>query len=50
MSQEGKLFKQRYYWNIYTLTLCRPVLLSSDLQSEHVAAGERLQTTMLSEH
>jgi len=27
MSQQGILFKQRYYWNLNTLSLCRPVLL-----------------------
>jgi len=27
-----------------------PVLLSGNVQSEHVAAGERVQTTILSEH
>jgi len=49
MSQNGKGFKQRYYGNINTLSLCRPVLLSGTLQSEHVAAGEMFQTTILSE-
>ena len=37
------MFKQRYYRNIYTLTLCRPVLLSGNVQSEHVAAGEMVK-------
>jgi len=34
------MIKQRYYRNINTLRLCRPVLLSGNLQSEHVAAGK----------
>jgi len=40
MSQKGKLFRQRYCRNLNTLSLCSPVLLSGNLQSEHVAAGE----------
>jgi len=40
MSQQGLLFKQRYYWNINIFTLCRPVLLSVNFESEQVAAGE----------
>jgi len=32
------------------LSFCRPVLLSGNDQSEHVAAGESVQTTILSEH
>jgi len=32
------------------LSLCRPVLLSGDDKSEHVAEGEMVQTTILSEH
>jgi len=40
MSQQWKSFKQRYYRNINTLSLCRPVLLSGNLQSENVAAGK----------
>jgi len=50
MSQQGKRFKQRDYRNIYNLILCRPVLLSGNIQSEHFAAGERFHTTILSEH
>jgi len=50
MSQQGKGFKQRDYRNIYTLSLCRPVLLSGKVKSEHVAAGEIIQTTILSEY
>jgi len=50
MSEQGKVFKQRYYGNIYTLSFCRPVLLSGNVQSEHVAAGEMFQTTKLSKH
>jgi len=34
------MFKQRYYRNLNTLRLCRPVLLSGNVQSEHVAAVE----------
>jgi len=47
---EGKIFEQRYYRNINTLRLCSPVLLSGNVQSEHAAAGERVKTTILSEH
>jgi len=43
MSQHGKFYKQGYYRNINTLNLCRPVLLSSNFQSEHVAAGENFK-------
>jgi len=50
MSKEGKGFKQRYYQNINTLSLCRPVLLSCPVQSEQVAAGESVETTILSEY
>ena len=44
MTQQWKLFKQRFYWNLNNLSLCKPVLLSGYVQSEHVAAGERDQT------
>jgi len=40
MSQERKVFKQRYYRNNIDLGLCRAVLLSGNFQSEHVAAEE----------
>jgi len=50
MSQNGELFKQRYYWNINNLSISRPVLLSGTVQSEHVAAVEMFQKTTLSEH
>jgi len=50
MSQQGKGFIQRYYRNLKNLSFCRPVLLSGIFQSEHVAAGERFQTTILWEH
>jgi len=40
MSQQGRGFKQRYYRNINTLSLCRPVLLSGKFQSLHVAKVE----------
>jgi len=32
------------------LSLCTPVLYSGNVESEHVAAGEMLQTTILTEH
>jgi len=35
------VFKQRYYGNVNALSLCRPVLLSGNFESEHVASGER---------
>ena len=34
------MFKQRYYRNINTLSLCRPVLLSGKVQSDNVAEGK----------
>jgi len=49
MSEQEKVFKQRYYRNFNTLCLCSPVLLSSNIQYEHVATLERVQTTILSE-
>jgi len=49
MSQPVKEFKQRYYRNVNALSLCRPVLVSGNVQSEHVAASESVQTTILSE-
>jgi len=50
MSQQGKGFKQQYYFNINTLRLCRPELLSDNVQTEHFAAGEMVQAMMLSKH
>jgi len=50
MPQQGMVFKQRYYQNMNNLSLCRAVLLSGNAQSGHVAARERFQTTILSEH
>jgi len=50
MALQGKEFKQGYYRNINTISLCTPVLLSGNIQSKHVAAGEIFQTTILSEH
>jgi len=50
MSQLGKEFKQRYYRNIYTLSLFRPVLHSGNVKSEHFAAGKNIQTTILLEY
>ena len=49
MSQQGKGFKQRYYRKLKTLNLCRPVLLSGNVQSEHVAAGKVFKRAILSE-
>jgi len=39
-----KAFKQRYYRNLNILSSCWPVLLSGNFQTEHVAAGESVQT------
>jgi len=41
MSHQWKVFKQ-HYPNFNHLSFCRPVLLSGNIQSEHVAAGEIL--------
>ena len=43
MSQQWKVFKERYYRNPNILSLCMPVLLSGNVQSEHVTAGEIFQ-------
>jgi len=48
MSQQGKEFKQRYYRNINPLSRRTPVLLTGYDQSENVATGEIVQTTILS--
>jgi len=48
MSQQGKGFKQRYYRNINSLSPRTPVLLTGNDQSEHVATGKIVQTTILS--
>jgi len=40
MSQQLKLFKQRYYRNFNNLRLCRAVLISDNAQSELIAARE----------
>jgi len=40
MSQQGKGIKQRYYRNINNLSLCRTVLLSGNVKSEHFAASD----------
>jgi len=40
MSQQWLEFKQRYYRNLKNLSLCSAVLLSGNVQSVHVAAGE----------
>jgi len=49
MLQQWKTFKQRYYWNLISLSFSRPGFLSGNFQSERVAAGETIQTTILSE-
>jgi len=49
MSQQGKGFKQRYYRNLNNLKLCRPVLLSGNVQFAHVAAGDIVQIKILSD-
>jgi len=49
MSQQWKVIKQRHYRNFNNLSLCRPVLLSVNVQSERVATVEKFQTTILSE-
>jgi len=43
MSQQCKGLKQRYYRNTKTLSLCRPVLLSGNVQSDYVATGKVLK-------
>jgi len=43
MLQQGKVFKHRYYRIINNLSFCRRVLLSGNVQTEHVSAGERDQ-------
>jgi len=50
MSQQWKEFKQRYYRKLNNLCLCRPVLLSGNVQSEHVAEVASVRTTILLEH
>jgi len=40
MPQQGKGFKQGYYQNMNTISHSRPVLLSGNVQSEHVAEGK----------
>ena len=49
MLQQGKGFKQRYYGNIHNFSLCRLVLLSGNVHSEHVAKVASVQATILSE-
>jgi len=41
------MFKQRYYRNTNALSFCKQVLLSGNVQSVHVAAGEMVQKTIL---
>jgi len=43
MSQQSKLFKQRYYRNLNNLSPGRSVLLSGYYKSEYVAAVQRLK-------
>ena len=45
----GEVFKQQYYRNINNLRLCKPLLLSGNVQSENIAAEESVQTTILLE-
>jgi len=42
MSQQGNGLKQLYYRNLNTLNLCRPLLLSGNVQTEHVALGGKV--------
>jgi len=49
MSQQGKVFEQRYYQYLNNLSLCKPVILSGNVQSEQVAEVESVQTKILSE-
>jgi len=46
---EFEVFKQRYNRKLSSLFLCRPVLLSGNLQSEQVAAAWMVQETVKSE-
>ena len=46
----GEVFKQRYYRDIYNLSLCRAALLSGNAQCEHVAVEEMVQTKILLEN
>jgi len=39
MLQQGKGHKQLYYRKLNTLSLCRPVLFSGNVQTEQVALG-----------
>jgi len=50
MSQQGQEFILRYNRNIYTLSICRRALRSGNVQSEHVATGESVLTTILLYH
>jgi len=43
------MFKQRYYWNLNTFSLCRLALISGNLKCEYVEAVEIVRTTILSE-
>ena len=43
MSQQGKGFKQRFYWKLNKLSVCRPELLSGNFQSENVAGGKNFK-------
>jgi len=49
MPQQWKGFKQRYYRNLNNLIFFREVLLPGIVESEDVATGESVQTTILSE-
>jgi len=47
MSERWKVFKQRFFHDINNLSICRPLLLSGNVESEDVAAGEIVETTIL---
>jgi len=46
----GEMLKQRYYRNINKFIICRPELHIGNVQPEHVATGEIVQTSILLEH
>ena len=43
MSQQGKVFKQRYNRNMNTLRICSKMLFSGNVEIENVATGERFK-------
>jgi len=46
----GECFQTTILYDFFTLSLCRPVLLSGNVQSELAAAGESFKTKLLSDH